>query len=92
MEFKTTKRSPIFEDANGILYGKIPQYDAIRNLASLREIVRDDKGDLLYQHEGDTICLINTQFIMLKDGEIIFSGTDESLRVSNDPYIKKFLS
>ncbi len=55
-------------------------------------VVRDDKGDLSFQHEGDTMCLINTQFIMLKDGEIIFSGTDEALRVSNDPYIKKFLS
>ena len=55
-------------------------------------VVRDDKGELLFQHEGDTMCLINTQFIMLKDGEIIFSGTDEALRVSNDPYIKKFLS
>jgi len=55
-------------------------------------VIRDDKGDLLFQHEGDTMCLINTQFIMLKDGEIIFSGTDEALRVSDDPYIKKFLS
>jgi phospholipid/cholesterol/gamma-HCH transport system ATP-binding protein len=55
-------------------------------------VIRDDKGDLLFQHEGDTICLINTQFIMLKDGDIIFSGTDEALRASHDPYIKKFLS
>jgi ABC-type transporter Mla maintaining outer membrane lipid asymmetry ATPase subunit MlaF len=36
--------------------------------------------------------LINTKFIMLKDGNIIFSGTDEELRTSNDPYIQKFLA
>jgi len=29
--------------------------------------------------------------VMLRDGEIIFSGTDESLRRSEDKYIQKFL-
>ena len=35
---------------------------------------------------------INTHFIMLKDGEIIFEGTDESLSHSPDPYIQRFLT
>jgi phospholipid/cholesterol/gamma-HCH transport system ATP-binding protein len=54
-------------------------------------VVRDDHGNVIFEHEGDRLCLINTQFIMLKDGEIIFSGTDEALRASKDPYIIKFL-
>jgi len=54
-------------------------------------VVRDDQGNLVFEQEGDRLCLINTQFIMLKDGEIIFSGTDEELQASDDPYIIKFL-
>jgi len=53
-------------------------------------VVRDDKGNLVFEHEGDRMCLINTRFIMLKDGDIIFNGTDEELRSSNDPYIHRF--
>jgi phospholipid/cholesterol/gamma-HCH transport system ATP-binding protein len=53
-------------------------------------VVRDDKGNLVFEHEGDRMCLINTKFIMLKDGDIIFNGTDEELRNSKDPYIHRF--
>jgi len=55
-------------------------------------VVRDDKGDLIFEQEGDRLCLINTRFIMLKDGDVIFSGTDEEMRLSEDSYIRKFLS
>ncbi len=55
-------------------------------------VVRDDKGNLQFEHEGDRMCLINTKFIMLKDGGIIFNGTDEEMGASKDPYIRKFLS
>jgi phospholipid/cholesterol/gamma-HCH transport system ATP-binding protein len=55
-------------------------------------VVRDDKGDLIFEHEGDRLCLINTKFIMLKDGGVIFSGTDEEMRLSKDPYIERFLT
>ena len=54
-------------------------------------VVRDDFGNVLFEHEGDKLCLINTKFIMLKDGDIIFSGSDEQMRESSDPYIHKFL-
>jgi len=54
-------------------------------------VVRDDFGNLSFEHEGDKLCLINTKFIMLKDGDVIFSGSDEQIRLSNDPYIQKFL-
>jgi len=54
-------------------------------------VVRDDQGNLIFEQENDKLCLINTQFIMLKDGEVIFSGTDEEMYTSQDPYIVKFL-
>jgi len=55
-------------------------------------VIRDDSGNLIFEHEGDRLCLINTKFIMLKDGDIIFSGTDEEMRLEDNPYIRRFLS
>jgi phospholipid/cholesterol/gamma-HCH transport system ATP-binding protein len=55
-------------------------------------VIRGDNGDLIFQQEGDNLCLINTRFIMLKDGDVIFSGTDEEMRLSGDPYIRRFLA
>ncbi|QQS46308.1 MAG: ATP-binding cassette domain-containing protein [Acidobacteriota bacterium] len=55
-------------------------------------VIRDDSGNLIFEHEGDRLCLINTKFIMLKDGDIIFSGTDEEMRLEDNPYIRKFLA
>lgn len=55
-------------------------------------VVRDDQGDLIFEQEGNKLCLINTRFIMLKDGDVIFSGSDEEMAASQDPYIAKFLS
>lgn len=54
-------------------------------------VIRDDYGNLSFEQEGDRLCLINTKFIMLRDGSIIFSGSDEEMRSSRDPYIRKFL-
>ncbi len=54
-------------------------------------VIRDDLGNLVFEKEGDRMCLINTKFIMLKDGDVLFSGTDEQLRKSEDPYIIRFL-
>ena len=53
--------------------------------------VLDRDGMVHFEVEGDKFCLINTEVIMLKNGDIIFSGKDEQLRMSEDPYIKKFL-
>jgi phospholipid/cholesterol/gamma-HCH transport system ATP-binding protein len=55
-------------------------------------VVRDDFGNLLFEQEGERLCLINTRFIMLKDGNVIFHGTDEEIRDSSDPYIQKFFT
>ena len=41
--------------------------------------------------EGDRLCLVNTKFLMLHRGRIIFEGTDEQLWQSEDPFIREFL-
>ncbi|MCA1631549.1 MAG: ATP-binding cassette domain-containing protein [Acidobacteria bacterium] len=50
-----------------------------------------DDGEVIFEAEGKNLCLINTKILMLRDGNIIFSGTDEQIKKTEDPYIKKFL-
>ena len=53
--------------------------------------VVDDEGKVVFEREGERLCLTNSKVMMMRDGNIIFSGTDESLRRAEDPYIQKFL-
>ncbi|MFN2454567.1 MAG: ABC transporter ATP-binding protein [Pyrinomonadaceae bacterium] len=53
--------------------------------------VVNDAGQVVFEQEGERLCLINTKVLMLREGQKIFSGTDESLRKAEDPYIKTFL-
>ena len=53
--------------------------------------VVNEEGQVVFEREGERLCLINTKVMMMKEGLIIFSGTDERLRHAEDPYIKKFL-
>ena len=51
----------------------------------------DRKGKVHFELEGDRLCLINTEVMMLRNGKIIFSGKDEQLRANDDPYIQRFI-
>ncbi|HTK37797.1 MAG TPA: ATP-binding cassette domain-containing protein [Pyrinomonadaceae bacterium] len=51
----------------------------------------DENGHVLFEQEGERLCLINTEVIMLRRGKLIFSGKDEQLRKSDDPYIYRFI-
>ena len=51
----------------------------------------NEKGEIIFEEEGERLCLINTGIIMLRDGKIIFNGRDEELRHNQDPFIQKFL-
>jgi phospholipid/cholesterol/gamma-HCH transport system ATP-binding protein len=53
--------------------------------------VVNEAGEVVFEKEGEKLCLINSRVMMMRDGEVIFSGTDESLRRSEDLYIQKFL-
>lgn len=54
--------------------------------------VMDEDGVITFEEEGKRLCLINTEVIMLRDGNIIFSGTDELLRASSDSYVQRFIN
>ena len=47
-------------------------------------------GEVEFRSEEDKLCLVNTRFVMLKEGKVIFRGTDEELWQSDDPYIRDF--
>src|SRR6266567_3753295 len=51
----------------------------------------NENGEVIFEKEGEKLCLINSKVLMLRDGRVIFSGTDETLRKSDDAYIQKFL-
>lgn len=53
--------------------------------------VVNEAGEVVFEKEGEKLCLVNSKVLMMRDGQIIFSGTDETLRKAEDPYIHRFL-
>ena len=53
--------------------------------------VVNEAGDVVFEIEGEKLCLINSKVLMMRDGQVIFSGTDETLRKADDKYIQRFL-
>jgi len=53
--------------------------------------VVNESGEVVFEKEGEKLCLINSKVLMMREGKIIFSGTDETLRKAEDPYIHRFL-
>ena len=64
----------------------------VQYISSEYATVNED-GEIIFEKEGEKICLINTEIIMLRDGQIIFSGKDEQLKTaaSKDEYIRRFI-
>ena len=54
--------------------------------------VADENGQVLFRSEGNDFCLVNTRFVMLRDGRILFEGTDEMLKTEQDEYIREFVT
>jgi phospholipid/cholesterol/gamma-HCH transport system ATP-binding protein len=50
-----------------------------------------EDGEMVFEPEGERLCLINTKVMMLRDGRAIFNGTDETLLAAEDPYVQKFI-
>ena len=51
----------------------------------------DTEGRVVYEKEGERLCLVNTEVLMFRDGKIVFNGSDERLRNSDDEYIQRFI-
>ncbi|HTH50969.1 MAG TPA: ATP-binding cassette domain-containing protein [Pyrinomonadaceae bacterium] len=53
--------------------------------------VIDPTGEVQFEQDGVTFCPTNTCVMMLKDGGIIFEGTEDELRAAQDPWIRRFI-
>src|SRR5918912_964049 len=53
--------------------------------------VVNDAGEVVFEKEGERLCLINSKVLMMREGRVIFSGTDETLKKADDRYIQRFL-
>ena len=62
----------------------------VKYLTSEYAVVNDD-GQIVFELEGQRLCLTNTKVLMLRGGKIIFEGTDEALHRNEDPYIQRFI-
>ncbi|MGC2237389.1 MAG: ATP-binding cassette domain-containing protein [Pyrinomonadaceae bacterium] len=62
----------------------------VQYLSSEYATVNED-GEIVFEMEGEKLCLINTEIIMFRDGKIIFSGKDEQLNATEDKYILRFI-
>ena len=51
----------------------------------------NEDGEVVFEKEGEKLCLINTSVLMLRDGKVIFNGKDEQLQKTDDPYILRFI-
>ncbi len=51
-----------------------------------------EKGEVTINEEEEKLCLSNTKILMLREGRVVFSGTNQEFVQSEDPYIQKFIS
>jgi phospholipid/cholesterol/gamma-HCH transport system ATP-binding protein len=78
----------------------------VRRTASLIVTHRYQDGELManfrYNEEGEDLVPVNqgdqedfarnrTRFFVMKDGEIVFTGTREQIETSDDAYVKRFV-
>ena len=72
-------------------YSSTPLEDILGESNEVVTILDSENGEVVFELEGEKLCLINTEIIMLKEGKIIFTGKDEEFNASEDPYILKFV-
>src|ERR671932_554886 len=46
--------------------------------------VVDEEGKVVFEREGQRLCLINSKVMMMREGNVIFSRTDEQLKKQDD--------
>ncbi|QQS45301.1 MAG: ATP-binding cassette domain-containing protein [Acidobacteriota bacterium] len=62
----------------------------VRYLAS-HYATRDSDHNILIHEENNDLCLINTNFVMINEGKVVFQGTDEMLWQAEDSFLRDFV-
>jgi phospholipid/cholesterol/gamma-HCH transport system ATP-binding protein len=55
-------------------------------------VERDGGGRVLWRRGQGSAAPLNNNFVMLRDGAILFEGSMDDLRASEDPYIREFIA
>jgi phospholipid/cholesterol/gamma-HCH transport system ATP-binding protein len=66
------------------------EMDVVKYLTTQYAVVSEE-GKVILKEEGAQLCLINTNILMLRDGRVIFSGTNEEFVKTENPYIQEFI-
>lgn len=66
------------------------EMDIVKYVTSAYAVVTE-KGEVQIKDEGDGLCLTSTSILMLRDGRVIFDGTEEELIRTDDAYIQQFI-
>jgi phospholipid/cholesterol/gamma-HCH transport system ATP-binding protein len=66
------------------------EMDVVKYLTS-EYLTVTDQGRIEFKDEGQTLCLVNTNILMLRKGRLIFNGSSKELVKSEDPYIHEFI-
>src|ERR671919_417708 len=66
------------------------EMDVVKYLTS-EYLTVTDQGKIEFKEEGRTLCLTNTNILMLRKGRLIFNGSSEELLASEEPYILEFI-
>jgi ABC-type transporter Mla maintaining outer membrane lipid asymmetry ATPase subunit MlaF len=53
--------------------------------------VLEPDGQVRMTSADDNLCLLNINFVMLHEGEILFEGPLQLLHTSTHPYIRSFV-
>lgn len=76
------------EDVSSILVTH--EMDVVKYVSSTYAVM-SEKGQVAFKEEGENLCLTNTSILMLREGRVIFNGTEAELVKSEDPYIQEFI-
>jgi phospholipid/cholesterol/gamma-HCH transport system ATP-binding protein len=57
-----------------------------------RTFVVREGDEYVYRQEDDLQRLSGTEFLMLREGRVVFEGSPHALQTSKEPYIQEFLS
>ena len=57
-----------------------------------RSSVRAEGDGYVYHRDADLTHLTGTEFLMLRDGRVVFEGSPHELQTTQDAYIREFLS
>jgi phospholipid/cholesterol/gamma-HCH transport system ATP-binding protein len=57
-----------------------------------RTFVERRDGEIGFRREEDLAQLTGTEFLMLREGAVVFEGSPHELQTSDEPYIREFLS